>query len=252
MAQAQIEAEREKVQLARREWIPDPSISVQVQRYNATEKAISEFDTGIAISIPWGNAGKYAAQTREANSSLAAAAAELEGARNEATQVLRDQMQKIETLRHHVELFQDTIVPQARQAFEATQSAYETGKGGFAEWITAQRMLRDVQANELSHQTDYQIAIAELEGVVGADISRRPQTNRNQGQTKSTVEATSRRLGTPATRGRLYFGVFSNHNEPSSGPPSLAFEECGAKGWRRRLLHLHTPSMKIERPKARL
>ena len=187
MAQAQIEAEREKVQLARREWIPDPSISVQVQRYNATEKAISEFDTGIAISIPWGNAGKYAAQTREAKSSLAGAAAELEGVRNEAAQVLRDQMQKIETLRHHVELFQDTIVPQARQAFEATQSAYETGKGGFAEWITAQRMLRDVQATELSHQTDYQIAIAELEGIVGADISRRPQTNRNQGQTKSTI-----------------------------------------------------------------
>jgi outer membrane protein TolC len=65
-------------------------------------------------------------------------------------------------------------LPQAQQAFEATQSAYETGKGGFAEWITAQRMLRDVQATELSHQTDYQIAIAELEGIVGAEIRTTP------------------------------------------------------------------------------
>ena len=99
MAQAQIEAEREKVQLARRESIPeDPWISVQVQRYNATEKAISEFDTGIAISIPWGNAGKYATPKPGKPRQPAAAAAELEGVRNEAAQVLRDQMQKIETL----------------------------------------------------------------------------------------------------------------------------------------------------------
>jgi outer membrane protein TolC len=50
-AQAQVEAEREKVQLARREWIPDPAIMVQGQRYNDTQHLTSEFNTG----IPWVN-----------------------------------------------------------------------------------------------------------------------------------------------------------------------------------------------------
>jgi cobalt-zinc-cadmium efflux system outer membrane protein len=52
-AQAQVEAEKEKVQLARREWIPDPAISVQGQRYNDTQHIASEFNTGISFSIPW-------------------------------------------------------------------------------------------------------------------------------------------------------------------------------------------------------
>ena len=60
-AQAQIEAEKEKVQLARREWIPDPAIMVQGQRYNDTQHIASEFNTGISFSIPWVNYGKYSA-----------------------------------------------------------------------------------------------------------------------------------------------------------------------------------------------
>jgi hypothetical protein len=112
MAQAQIEAEREKVQLARREWIPDPSISVQVQRYNATEKAISEFDTGIAISIPWGNAGKYAAQTREANSSLAAAAA---GSRARAMKPRRCCVIKCRKLRRYAIMSNSSGTPLCRR-----------------------------------------------------------------------------------------------------------------------------------------
>ena len=79
-------------------------------------------------------------------------------------------IQKAETAHHHVELFRDKLIPQGRQAFEASQFAYEAGKSGFTEWIGAQRTLRDLEATALEHLTNYQIAMAELESVVGADL----------------------------------------------------------------------------------
>jgi cobalt-zinc-cadmium efflux system outer membrane protein len=173
-AQAQIEAEREKVQLARREWIPDPAIMVQGQRYNDTQHMASEFNTGISFSIPWVNYGKYSAGTKEAQSNLAAAQAELDRVQKESLGLLRDQLQKIETTLHHAELFQKEILSQAEKAFAASRSAYESGKGGFSDWIIAQRLLRDTQATALNHLTDYQIAIAELEAIVGAEVRPTP------------------------------------------------------------------------------
>jgi outer membrane protein, heavy metal efflux system len=177
-AQAQIEAEKEKVQLARREWIPDPAISVQGQRYNDTQHMASEFNTGISFSIPWVNYGKYSAGTKEAQSNLAAAQAELDRVQKESLGLLRDQLQKIETTHHHAELFRKEILTQAEKAFAASQSAYESGKGEFSDWITAQRLLRDTQAMALNHLTDHEIAIAELEGIVGAEI--RPTPSKTQ------------------------------------------------------------------------
>jgi cobalt-zinc-cadmium efflux system outer membrane protein len=177
-AQAQIEAEREKVQLARREWIPDPSISVQGQRYNDTEHIASEFNTGISFSIPWVNYEKYSAATREAESSLAAAKAELDRVQKESLGLLRDQLEKIETTHHHAKLFETEILSQAEKTFAASQSAYESGTGSFSDWITAQRLLREVQATAITHFTDHEIAIAELEGIVGAESRVAPSSTR--------------------------------------------------------------------------
>ena len=166
------------MQLARREWIPDPAISVQGQRYNDTQHIASEFNTGISFSIPWVNYGKYSAGTKEAQSNLAAAQAELDRVQKESLGLLRDQLQKIETTHHHAELFQKEILSQAEKAFAAKPVCLRVGKGEFSDWITAQRLLRDAQATALNHLTDHEIAIAELEGIVGAEI--RPTPPRTQ------------------------------------------------------------------------
>lgn len=177
-AQAQVEAEREKVQLVRREWIPDPAISVQGQRYNDTQHIASEFNTGISFSIPWVNHGKYSAATKEAQGNLAAALAELDSVQKESLGLLRDQLQKIEATHHHAELYRKEILSQAEMAFAASRSAYESGTGNFPDWITAQRLLRDAQATALNHLTHHEIAVAELEGILGAEI--RPAPSRPQ------------------------------------------------------------------------
>src|SRR6266487_4343238 len=170
MARAKIDGEKSKVQLARRAWIPDPALMVKGQRYTDAAEAVSELDAGVSFTVPWVNPSKYSAAVRESRANLAAAEQGLEREQKEALRLLRDQLAKIETFHHHVELFDDKLVPQAQQAFEATRLSYESGKATFLDWITAQRNLRDIEAMGREHLAHYQMAVAELEAVIGADI----------------------------------------------------------------------------------
>jgi len=145
-------------------------LMVKGQRYNDAAEAVSELDAGVSFTIPWVNPSKYSAGVREARASLAAVEQGLEREQKEALRLLRDQLAKVETFHHHVELFSDKLVPQAQQAFEATQLSYESGKATFLDWITAQRNLRDIEAMAREHLAHYQMAVAELEAVIGADI----------------------------------------------------------------------------------
>ena len=131
---------------------------------------MSEVDAGVSFPLPWVNFRKYSAGVREAGENLGAAEHSLDRSQKEALRLLRDQLQKIETFHHHVELFRDKLVPQAQQAFEANRLAYESAKASFLDWITAQRVLRDVEATARMHLTDYQVAVAELEAIIGAQL----------------------------------------------------------------------------------
>jgi cobalt-zinc-cadmium efflux system outer membrane protein len=170
MARAKIEGEKSKLQLAQRAWIPDPALVVKGQRYNDAAEAVSELDAGVSFTVPWLNPAKYSAGVREARANLAAAEQGFEREQKEALRLLRDQLAKIETFHHHVELFRDKLVPQSREAFEATRLSYESGKATFLDWISGQRNLRDIEAMARDHLAHYQMAVAELEAVIGADI----------------------------------------------------------------------------------
>ena len=189
LAEARIDIEKSKLQLAQRAWIPDPSLTVKAQRYNDAAEAVSELDAGVSFTVPWVNFRKYGAAVREAQENLGAAEEALDRSQKDALRLLRDQLQKVETAHHHLELFRDKIIPQAQQAYEANRLNYESGKASFLDWITSQRNLRDLEAMGRQHLTDYQVAVAELEAIVGAEFYPLPDQQ---------IETANRRMGEPA------------------------------------------------------
>ena len=181
MARAKIDRAKSSLDLAHRAWIPDPALMVKGERYNDAAQAVSELDAGVSFTVPWVNPGKYSAGVREAHANLTAADQGLEREQKEALRLLRDQLAKVETFHHHVELFRDKLVPQAQQAFEATRLSYESGKATFLDWISAHRSLRDIEAMGREHLAHYQIAVAELEAIIGAQLYVSPN---EQGETR--------------------------------------------------------------------
>lgn len=168
-AQNQIEAAKSRVQLANRQWISDPALNVKAQRYNDASQTVSELDVGVSIGLPFLNPKKYSAGVTEAERNLGAAQREFEAVSNEALGLVRDQIKKVETAAHHYELYRDKILPLARQTVQANRSSYEASNATFLELIASQRVLQDVESAYVNHLADYQIALAELRAIVGAE-----------------------------------------------------------------------------------
>lgn len=160
--------------LARKMWVPDPALGVSAQRYNSAAQAVSEVGVGVSFTLPWANPGKYRAIEREAAAAETAAQRALEQVRLNSLGRLRDQIARVETSRHHVELFRERLLPLARQSLEANRDDYASGRAVFADLILAQRNVRDTESTYQHHIADYQVALAELEAVVGADLQLFP------------------------------------------------------------------------------
>src|ERR1700733_8282711 len=169
-AYAQVMAAQSRYQLAKREWIPDPALSIQADHYNAGSQLASEVSGGISVSLPWFNEKKYSAGEQEALDEVTAAKDALETVKNEAIGKLRDQLQKLQTLHHHVDIYANSLIPNARQGVSANQSEYETDKAPFLNLLTALRNLWEIEAAYHQHLTDYQIALADLESLLGSKL----------------------------------------------------------------------------------
>jgi outer membrane protein TolC len=175
-AQEKIVAERARLQLASRQWFPDPQVRIEARQFEDSSRAFSEYDTGLFFSLPWGNFRKYSAGVREAKKSLENAQNQAEAARNEAAGMIRDQLRKIETAAQNYELFRDKIMPLADQATQATRAGYESDKSGFLDLITTQRTFREVEATAANYLAEYEIAVAQLENIIGNSPSPPSQT----------------------------------------------------------------------------
>ena len=130
-AQNRVDAERFRLELANRQWFPDPALNVKAQRYNSAAQAVSEVDVGVSIPIPWVNWKKYSAGIVEGRKSVEEVERQFDATRVETLGLVRDQLKKIETSAKQYELYRDDILPLARQTIDATRTAYEASTGGF-------------------------------------------------------------------------------------------------------------------------
>src|SRR5579859_5870808 len=89
-AARKIDAAKSRLEAARREWIPEPSLRVEASRYNDSAPAVSEVMAGVSVNIPWLNHRKYKAAIEEASQMKISAEYEVEAARSETLGAVRD------------------------------------------------------------------------------------------------------------------------------------------------------------------
>lgn len=164
-----VDAERSRRDLAKRQWIPDPQLRVEARQFNGGG-GINEYDTGVFFSVPWPNYMKYSAGVAEGERSLEKAQRESEAARTEAVGMVRDQLKKIDISAQNYRLFTDKLVPLAQQAMQATRATYESDKTTFLELLTTRRTSQDVESAALQHLIDHEVAIAELDAIIGRTV----------------------------------------------------------------------------------
>lgn len=86
---------------------------------------------------------------------------------------LADLVQRLELTWNELRLLEDLLIVQAQEAVESAQAAYVAGQVNALDLFDAEHVLFDTRTAIARTQTDYLIALAELEGAVGAPIDDR-------------------------------------------------------------------------------
>ncbi len=174
--QERIEGSRRRLQLARLDRWPDLTVSVN---YNAVESdglssvanGRDQWWVGFGVNLPiW--AKSLDAAEHEAMREILQGIAALDDTQNRVAFRVQDAMAKVDSQQRQVVLFGDVIIPQARQAVEASLSSYRTGSAGFLTLVDNWRMLLDFELMYHRSLAQLEESFAQLQAAVGHDLQR--------------------------------------------------------------------------------
>lgn len=178
LAQLRTQATAWGIRIAKLERVPDLTLSYD-QMLMRNDPGIHEsnpWQIGAGINLPlWHQ--KYAAVEREAAQRHVAANASAEDAVRANEAVILDLLEQARAAGRTAGLYQQTILPQVRQALEADQRAYGQGAVQFERVIADARNLLVAESAYHRAVTDKAIALARLEQTVGAPLAAVPVVN---------------------------------------------------------------------------
>lgn len=178
----QVEAEDRRIQLARRDYLPDLTLGASYADVGGREdpagraspppdngKNVLSFTVGINIPI---FRSKYDAAVVEASERFAAAKFRYRDTANQIAAGIRATSFRIETIATQIDLFENTLRPQAEQALRSSESAYSTGTVGVLDLLDSERILLDVRLGLAQLHSDYLKALTEMERTLGTEFPR--------------------------------------------------------------------------------
>ncbi len=166
MADASLRAADRQRELQYADRYPDVTLGIAPTRSNGS---ISRWDLMLELNIPLQQSTRRAREG-EAEARLAAADSRKQSLLEQKRAALSEALSALETTRRTEQLIATRLLPQAQLSLDATQAAYETGKAGFAMLIQAQQQLLNIRQQLLRAQTDMQLALADIENLLGESL----------------------------------------------------------------------------------
>ncbi len=165
---ARLEASRGRLSLAKAGYAPD--FMVGLRRRSADDAAMDgSWDVSVGLTLPlWFNRNR--AEVREARADHGMAQAEYDSARNALLAELKAAAADIDCCTKLAELYEDTMMPQARQALKAALAGYEAGQASFMDLVEAGRSLLDTKREYYEYQADYAGRLARVKAITGENL----------------------------------------------------------------------------------
>ncbi len=120
--------------------------------------------------------GQRDAYVREMKHNLVGMQQKLKAVKDQTRFAVKKQYLALDTTKRSIALYRKSLLPQAKQAVKAAQTAYANNKMDFVGFVDAQRTLLNVQLGEQQALRDYRAALAELERLVGRALNKEALT----------------------------------------------------------------------------
>lgn len=176
---ALVTKQEKAVNLAKKEYFPDATVSVgyafrETLGPPVNLKQADMFTGAVMFNLPIWQASKIKPRIREEQERQAAAQSAVQSTWNQLAAAIKDRHAKLMRLAQQITLYNQGIVPQARQAAEASLASYQVGSLGFPQLYQNQINAYNAELALQEYLKDFEENWAELEWLVGAELPRPP------------------------------------------------------------------------------
>jgi outer membrane protein TolC len=171
-------AKQEKaVDLARKEYLPDARLSVgygfrETLAPPINQKQADMFTGSVMFNLPIWVGSKIKPKIREEQAKQGAAKDAHQSALNQLAAAIKDRHAKLQRLAKQISLFDQGIIPQARQAVGAALASYQVGALPFNQLYQNQIAVYNAEMQLEEYLKDFEENWAELEWLVGQELPR--------------------------------------------------------------------------------
>ena len=163
------EKQQAALDLAQVQQIPDPTVSVGVQRFEEDED--TSFVLGVSIPLPFFDRNQGGIQ--EAKYNIAKVAEAQHAAEMAVYASMVEVYRSLSEAHMEATDLRNAVLPGARNAFDATRQAYQEGKLDYLSVLDSQRTLFEARGRYIEALAAYHKSKADLERLIGQSIDKK-------------------------------------------------------------------------------
>jgi outer membrane protein TolC len=160
------------VRLAERNYKPDVSIGAGYMLMPSGSMNRNGYMAELSFNLPWLNRSKHDAEITEAQSEVNVQRAELSAHEAIVFQEIQEALIRANTAARLVEIYRDTLRPQAQATLRAASAAYQTDQTDFLNLIDSQNTALDVEYSYYRALADFDTRLVDIERAIGAPLPR--------------------------------------------------------------------------------
>ncbi|MGQ0539176.1 MAG: TolC family protein, partial [Gemmatimonadaceae bacterium] len=165
--EARISAQTARVELTRKDHLPDFDVSLQYGQRSGRPDMLSAI---VSLPLPIQRRSKQNEAVTEAHAELSALGAENNALLNEIRGEVARLHAQLERDRAQLALYVKAIIPQGRATLESAVANYQVARSDFLSLLDAQTTLFNYETAYFRTLTNFAKTLAELEQVVGEEI----------------------------------------------------------------------------------
>ena len=176
---ALVAKQQKAVDLAKKEYFPDATVSLgyafrETLGPPVNLKQADMFSGGVMFNLPVWQGSKIKPKIREEQERQTAAKEAVQNTWNQVAAAIKDRYAKLMRLAQQITLYNQGIIPQARQAAEASLASYQVGSLGFTQLYQNQIAAYNAELTMQEYLKDFEENWAELEWLAGVELPRPP------------------------------------------------------------------------------
>jgi outer membrane protein, heavy metal efflux system len=171
-----------QVRLSEKNYKPDISVGAGYMLMPSGSMNRNGYMAELSFNLPWLNRSKHDSEIREAQSRVNVQRAELAAQQAIVFQEIQEALIRANTAARLVQIYRDTLRPQAQATLQAASAAYQTDQTDFLNLIDSQNTALDVEYSYYRALADFDSRVVDIERAVGAPVARDLHASNNRRQ----------------------------------------------------------------------